>query len=281
MKRTPGHDHQQGPFFGRRRTGQAGFTLVELVVVIVIVGILGALGGMFIVQPIQAYLDVARRAELVDAAESALRRMQRDLRGALPNSIRIATSGGTTYLEYLPIVEAGLYQARGPGDILDFTQADDAFTVVPGSLQSAPAAGSQLVIYNLAAHGSLANAYGGDNRASVAAGSTTSLINLAPAKLFPLASPHQRFYLVGAPVTYACNPGDGTLRRYGDYGFNAAQPMPPGGGGALVTRHIQSCQFTYAAGTSQRGGLVTLNLSLEKDGERITLLHQVHVGNTP
>lgn len=280
--RTPGHDHPTDPFFGgAQHAGQAGFTLVELVVVIVIVGILGALGGMFIVQPIQAYLDVARRAELVDAAESALRRMQRDLRAALPNSIRIATSGGTTYLEYLPIVEAGLYQARGPGDILDFTQADDAFTVVPGSLQSAPAAGSQLVIYNLVAQGSLANAYGGDNRASVAGGSTTSLINLSPPKLFPLASPHQRFYLVGAPVTYACNPGDGTLRRYGDYGFNAAQPMPPGGGGALVTRHIESCQFTYAVGTSQRGGLVTLNLSLEKDGERITLLHQVHVGNTP
>jgi len=64
-----------------------GFTLIELIVVIVIVGILSALGGQFIVAPVTGYVDLSRRARLVDQAEMALRRMQRDIRHALPNSI--------------------------------------------------------------------------------------------------------------------------------------------------------------------------------------------------
>ncbi|MNR58280.1 hypothetical protein D3C85_1792390 [compost metagenome] len=41
------------------------------------------------------------------------------------------------------------------------------------------------------------------------------------------------------------------------------------------------CAFSYDSGTSTRGGLVTLRLTLAQDGEIITLLQQVHVDNAP
>lgn len=71
-------------------------TLIELVVVITITGIIAVVLGQFIVQPIQGYQSIVRRAELVDAAEMALRRTARDIRQALPNSVRIRDALGNT-----------------------------------------------------------------------------------------------------------------------------------------------------------------------------------------
>jgi MSHA biogenesis protein MshO len=109
------------------KCSEHGFTLIELVVVMTIIGILAALGGIFIVRPIEGFLDLSRRATLVDAAENALRRMQRDIRRALPNSVRIA--GGGTCLELLLTDDGGRYRSKlkpdGSGDVLDFIHAAD------------------------------------------------------------------------------------------------------------------------------------------------------------
>ncbi|NIO42154.1 MAG: prepilin-type N-terminal cleavage/methylation domain-containing protein, partial [Burkholderiales bacterium] len=83
---------------------QAGFTLAEAVIVIAVLGIISAAAAVFIRGPIAAYFDVARRAEMVDTADTALRRIARDLQRALPNSVRVtgACSGQTScYLEYI------------------------------------------------------------------------------------------------------------------------------------------------------------------------------------
>lgn len=99
---------------------QSGVTLIELIVVIVVTGILVGIVGMFGRGQIQAYLDVASRAALADAGDTALRRIARELQAALPNSVRVSGN----YLEFVPISDAGRYRAEsggGPGDDwLDF-----------------------------------------------------------------------------------------------------------------------------------------------------------------
>jgi len=257
-----------------------GFTLIELIVVIVIVGILSALGGQFIVAPVTGYVDLSRRARLVDQAEMALRRMQRDIRHALPNSIRVTGN----YMEMLQTEDGGRYR-RYPdpvsgGDILDFSVADTSFDVL-GSLTRLPSEEQHLVVYNVSAAGMTGNAYAAlaDNRAAIAATSTIDRIDLSPGFQFANASPTQRFFVVDGPVTYACE--NGRLNRYDSYTVSPAQPTTGMGAAALVTRGISDCEFTYDPGATQRAGLVTMRLTLEEQGEQITLLHQVHVVNAP
>ncbi|HJW54946.1 MAG TPA: prepilin-type N-terminal cleavage/methylation domain-containing protein, partial [Burkholderiaceae bacterium] len=66
-----------------------GFTLLEAIIVIAITGIIAAVVAVFIVKPVQGYVDSARRAEMTDTADTALRRISRDLHLALPNSVRV------------------------------------------------------------------------------------------------------------------------------------------------------------------------------------------------
>lgn len=264
-----------------------GFTLIELVVVLIILGIMAALTVDIILSPFRAFQDQARRAQLVAEADTALTRMVRELRHALPNSVRVG--GGGTYLEFIPTVDGGRYRAAddpttsATENILDFTQADDSFQVI-GGLQTGEAhAGDFVVIYNTSATGTgTSNAYKGDNRALIASIDASS-ITLNPAKKFPHPSLEaQRFDIVPAtgPVTFYCQ--GGALRRHTDYGFSLSQPTGFTTEGALLADQVTTCQFDYAPGDHTRSGVVTIRLGLtDAQGESIVLLYQAHVVNAP
>ena len=262
---------------------QRGVTLIELVIVITITAAIAVGVAAFIARPIEGYVDAARRAELTDIADTALRRITRDLRTALPNSIRITTAAGVTYLEFLQTSAGGRYRAEpdsgGAGDILDFTAPDASFDVI--GAMPAFAGGESIVVYNLNPGGAVANAYSGDNRAAYAA-SAGSTVTLAAAKQFPFPSPGRRFQVVQHAVTYGCNPATGEVRRYWNYGILAAQPTPPAtANNALLATSVTACSFLYTAGAGARTGAVTLSLRVERDGEPIQLFQQVHVSNAP
>jgi MSHA biogenesis protein MshO len=254
---------------------QRGFTLIEAIVVIVVMGIVVALSAMFVRQPIEAYFDVSRRAELTDIADTALRRMARDLHSALPNSIR--QSGN--YLEFVPVTAAGRYRAEveagGGGDPLDFTSDTDSSFDVLGPAVAASASDS-IVVYNLGIPGS--DVYAGTSRRAAVSGGSTVTYTVGGTQ-FPFASPGNRFQVVGGAVSYEC--AGGFLRRYAGYAIQAAQPTPPGSAPAILASNVSACAMSYTPGASERSGLVAISLTLSKDGESVTLYHEVHVNNAP
>ncbi|UCV27512.1 prepilin-type N-terminal cleavage/methylation domain-containing protein [Ferribacterium limneticum] len=270
---------------------ERGFTLVEVIVVIVISGIVLGLVGMFGWRQVDAYVDVSTRAELSDGADTALRRVARDLQSALPNSVR--QSGN--FLEYVPIRDAGRYRADvdngGGGNPLDFTNAaDNSFDVLGPAVTIV--AGDQLVIFNLGQTGS--DVYAGSSRRAIetAPGGVSSIqftLGSAPNQQFPLASPSSRFQIVGTPVTYECaanatNPELGTVIRHSGYDFQsgiATAPWAYGGSSAILVNNVSACSFGYTPAVLQRNGLVVLRLTLTRNGESVDLLHQVDVLNTP
>ncbi|MDO8291696.1 MAG: prepilin-type N-terminal cleavage/methylation domain-containing protein [Gallionella sp.] len=294
-----------------------GFTLVEMIMVIVITGIIGGIVAVFLQAPVQQYMDVARRADMTDTADTALRRIGRDVRTALPNSVRVTTSGGVVYLEYLETIAGGRYNiATTPADCLNaggcwtLTTTGNLVTGAAGAPSlTLPNGGvipatARMVVYNQYNNSGndcsnlnpsvyCAAASGG---APVITGVTNSAANadedqisFAAAHTFLPAggSPYNRFQIVSQPVTYACTPG-GTLTRYWGYAIQPAQPTAlatltsVNPGAVLATNVGAVCSFTYDAFVvAQRSGLVTMDLSITRQGETVTLYNATHVSNVP
>ena len=272
----------------------AGFTLIETVMVIAITGVLAAVVAKFIVQPVQAYLATSARAGLVDSADLALRRIGRDLRIALPNSVRVNASG--LALELIPTTGGARYATEGSG-ALQPGVIDTTFDLVgpPLTLTSA----SQLVFYNLgpgitgsdayAPNGTATEQATANRRSTTNAAGAASTITLDALAALPAAAlaPPYRVLAITSPVSYRCDLGTGTLTRHQSYGFQAAQPDPPASGtAAVLATGVTGCTFSVEGSlVAARAALVNLRLTLATattaGAESVTLHHASFVNNLP
>jgi len=288
----------------KRSLSNGGFSLIELIVVIVLLGLLAGGAGLLILNPIAAYDAQVRRQQLVDQGEMALRQIARDLRRALPNSVRIAPAGAGFALEMVNIVDGARYRDEyggayvGDADfVLDFTGPDTAFNLLGGLNNPAIfSPGSRLVIYNTSVN-IYAEAVDVDKEGIITDdGTTLAFVTLNPGPNredqiilstpfeFTQQSPGQRAFLVDGAISYVCNPATSSILRYSGYGFDDPQQIPPGGGGVVsdtLVSQVIGCNASYTPGTAQRGGIITLDISLGDSGGNINLLHQVHVVNVP
>lgn len=283
-----------------RKRALGGFTLVESIIVILLVGILAAVSAVFIVQPFEASRDMTRRAELVDTAETLLNRMTREIRLAVPNSVRIDGNA----LEFLRSSTGGRYRRLpsdgGGGNVLNPAQASGTFDVLgglPGDVtdgaagracaDAATATEDCIVINNTGTTGF--DAYDADNVAAITDATpgssnpdtlTFDIGGGSSPPAFPAHSSNQRFQVFDTVVSYICT-GD-RINRHHDYGLDASQQVPPSGGSVnLLARDVIACDFTYNAGAGQRHGLVTIDVTLRRDGETVRLVDQAHVVNVP
>lgn len=290
-------------------TSLRGFTLVEMIVVIVITGIIAGMAAVFIRAPVQGYVDSARRAAMSDIADTALRRLGRDLRTAVPNSVRMPTPAGSSYIEFLPTRDGGRYRVAAdatddvcPGgtasdDLLSFDAADTCFEIVGAAMDFT--AGDAIVIGSTQSDGSLpyqaVTSATGVRRMLAAAGAGVgkTAVQIVSTTKLPAFSELEgrRFAVVPGDqqaVTYACENlgidaggnGTGRLTRYWAYGFNAVQAAPPLGAGALLADKVSACNFVYTA-SNQRNGLVAVSLTITQGNESVRLYHEIHVNNIP
>jgi MSHA biogenesis protein MshO len=298
---------------------KSGFTLIEVIVVIVLLGILGSAAGLLIVKPIQAYTDIERRQRLVDQGEMALRQIARDIRRALPNSIRALNTVGTGFAtEMINTVDGARYRDEIGGDfvddddVLDFTVADAHFNLL-GHLNTVdppvPLDDVRIVIYSTSPDVTYQHA-ANDTSPGIITPSTTTLtltlnspippdtddaeyhIEMDPAFEFSQQSPGQRLFLVNGSISYICDLGTREIFRYSNYNYQVNQetvralmtaPTGINATESLLVSNVTNCLIDYSPGTSQRGGLVTLEMTIQDQdsGEAINLMHQVHVVNVP
>lgn len=256
----------------------AGFTLIELIVTLVLLSITAVSLSFFFGGTVSGYLDAASRQDTAAVARLALDRMARELRQAMPQSLRI--SGNC--LQFLPIVAGTSYTSLNPGAT---TVAVLAFPDPAGVNLGAPPANT----YFLAVHpAGAAELYGQVALKPIAgvaaaAGGQRS-VNLGAAAAFPQSSPGRRAYVLGRPVSF-CREAGGLLRRYVS-DLSPVQAVPPGltGGALLASRLVDTAAppaFTYQLGNTRANALVTLNLSLSQRGETLALNHEVRLRNVP
>ncbi len=257
-----------------------GFTLIEMVVAIIVLGIVGTTFGLFIVPAITANQAVERRAALIDSAEIAVRRMARDIRIALPNSVRVSYVAGTGFaIEMIPTVDGGRYclggdaNCAGAAQLLSIGSSDTdfdilgcfhnatftgatfpsaAFRLVLGDTTGAvySAAGTNAVVTPTSTSITLSTVNGGGAGSGAcgnSSGANTSYrhhIALSAGQTFPNSSSRRRVFIIQTPVTYICNKAAGTLIRYYNYPISSTAPTPTsppaGATAAVVTDKIDA-----------------------------------------
>jgi MSHA biogenesis protein MshO len=273
-----------------------GVTLVELIITLMIVGMVSAMAAQLVSAVVSGQQDARGRATLAMKADLALGRVGDELHAALPNSLRLGSSGAGTWAEFVPVVDAGIYrrapdQASGtPGDTWNPADGSDTGFDVLGHALAQPSGTVALVAGNMGTPD--ADAYAGTSRRGSVVVSANGLhLAFAAGAAMPAAGDSSRFFLVGTPVTLACVPngsGGFDLVRYSGYGWFASQPVGAAAGAwasaqsSVLLDGLSRCAMGYGSGQVNIGLLtISLGLGVLSSGVQMDLLNQLVIDNTP
>ncbi|MEY2840368.1 MAG: hypothetical protein RJB60_2667 [Pseudomonadota bacterium] len=285
--------------------------MVEMVVVIAVTAIIAATLAVTIRPTVDAYAAVKGRADLTDQADAAMRRIVRDVRSAVPNSLR---SSNTSCFELIPAKTGGRYRMAAdtfrdtpsgcstPSNTcsapLDPSQSTTIFDSL-SSLSPAPAVGDWVVVNNQNSN----DVYDGLNRSDITAISTPAPLATQGAhritinaKQFSVGYDGGRFQVVDnnqKAVFFVCanagvdasGNGTGTLYRLKNYGFNSSNgaSCPSTAGGDVLATKIKSCIFLYNPnqGATQQSGFLAMDIEVSRNNETAHLSVGAHVNNVP
>lgn len=253
-----------------------GFSLVELVAVMVVMGILAIGTVRFIADSSTGFATTISRTELAGDARYAIERLTRELRAALPESIRVA--GGC--IEFIPVAAASSYTT------LPIASSASSFTAVPIEPMPLPA-GVRAAVYPDSATYQLSGVSAISPPVVVSApdGNNEVTVTMSAPHRFPVESPSNRFFLISDPVSF-CVVGE-RLWRYQGYGFLSAQPgvggLPSGlpNRALLAERVATATPFTVSAATLVRNAVVEIDMDFVRGDDRVSLQHLVQVRNVP
>jgi MSHA biogenesis protein MshO len=250
---------------------QQGFTLIELITVMVVVGVISAFSVQFIVDTMTGYNQTIERGRLVAQGRQALERMTRQLRAAIPNSIRAQTLNGYACVEFLPVAGGGSYEE----DVPDNDNLAPAITsLTTGGYSVDFGAASQLLIAPM----SSTEIYGGSAvsvalSATLPEGDSGTTLSFG-AHQFVRNSISKRFFLADTAQAF-CYTGS-QLRFYSDSG------SVTGLNGDVVADDVTATQaFTVSDSSEDRNTLVAMQFNFSRSGESVTLNREALIRNVP
>lgn len=257
---------------------QIGFTLIELITVMVLLAILATIGTGFVVKTTEAYQRTQTRALLVNTARQALERMTRQLRIALPYSVRI-TNGGNC-LEFMPIAAGGNYFNPVPDD----ENLALARNSIPASPVPVPADFGIPVFVTIGAMAA-SEIYGAGavSRAGYASYASGNIM-LSTATKWRRNSINKRYYLLDNPQAF-CVVGN-ELRFY--EGINVVNAdVDLSSTHNIIARNMSvenpasPKPFTLATSSENRNTRINIALIFSSGGESITFTQGVFIRNVP
>ncbi|WOH35891.1 prepilin-type N-terminal cleavage/methylation domain-containing protein [Thalassotalea fonticola] len=257
-----------------------GFTLIELTLVIAILGIIsvGFIGVINIGSNV--YSNVSSRDTLISSSRFAVERLNREIRNALPNSIRIAALGDRQCVEFVPIVASTIYTqapifpdaAQTSISVIQFGNGylgdDDDFVVIY-PLNSNDAYDPSL-----------------QKRAGLKSIDTSVSniwqLELDSAAQFSEESPTERLFIISLPVSYCV--AQNRLIRYQNYGFNITQDLLSTANGVLMAEFLnvdEGLPFTYQEDVQMRNAVVQIDFKFSQNNESVYFSNGVHINNVP
>ena len=301
----------------KRALKNNGLSLIELMPVIVILALSAVGVGGIISTSSKVFMDVSTRDELISSVRFSVERLNREVRYALPNSVRVYNllegspvedlfqEGIVKCLEYIPTLVIGIsLEIPAVPEAIDPEGVDTTITVVrfdDSQLSGVvhvvvnPLAVDQ--VYDTIEKSTIRYALDSEGRGSI--GKIIDnlwTIELEEQVYFTENSPTKRIFFVNEPVAYCAS--EGLLTRYTDYGFNGIEldengkaltgqldinDEPLTGVGVLMAESIDlaGTSFTVKKASSFRNTLVDITLQFSKNTEYLTFHNQAQVLNVP
>lgn len=261
-----------------RRKNSLGFTLIEVIAVIVVLSILATLGGKFVVESTRAYQSTQTKSRLINTSRQALERMSRQLRIALPYSVRLTNNN--MCIEFMPIASGGNYPDYVP-DSVNSANTKSTLDVSPHTIDFGTA------VYVSIGAMAASELYGA-NPSSLATLTSRSanVINFSPAKGWKQNSINKRFYLLDKPQAFCVV--NNQLRFYADQDVTIST-VDTSSASSILAENVAgtTTPFTLTAGSENRNTVVQFNITfgqgsaLATGTESITMNHSVMIRNVP
>ena len=206
--------------------------------------------------------------------------MARQLRNALPNSVRVSASGNC--VEFLPVVAGATYIGKGP-DNENLAAATNTINTAPFS--TAAGSGQHAVIGALTSS-EIYSTGSPNGRADISTydgTAATPSVTLTGNHRFIRNSAQQRVFIADSPLRFCLIGSD--LWQYSGYGLDTGSltDVNPGGDAALMAEGVGTSTqaFDVSIGTEDINTLVALNLTFTRGETTVDLQQEVLVRNVP
>lgn len=258
-----------------------GFTLIELISVLVILSLIAAVGSRFLITAVNAYQQTQTRTKMIGKGRAAIEQMSRQLRGSVPNSLRVSPSGRC--VEFLPTVAGALY-IDDVADESNMAAGKDTITTSAFSLGlGTPAyivigAYDSSEIYTVSSPAARVNLAG-----SLTGGGSFTSVSLSSTHIFKRNSVRKRLFIAGTPRRFCVVVDE--LRMYSNYGLSTSTitDVNPGGDSDLMATDVASNDivFSLSTGSLDRNAAIDIALQFSENNTLLTLNQQVLLRNVP
>ena len=281
----------------KQRNPSKGFTLLELVIVMVLLGVMAVGITSFVSLTTQTYVNVSARDELIASARFAIERMNREIRNAVPNSIRVTDSSSSIQcIEFVPIIASTTYTdiPVAPEPNLNEIKVIPFNGIDSNPYSCGPVCLDFVTVYPLVPQDVYNQSFIGTGKSfrinpfTATTGVNEWTVSLAPPLvgpgiLFDDDSPTERAYVFRSPVSYCVN--NGQLIRYQGHGFTSSILTMPTGQSSLMAENLTATSvrtpFIIQNASLQRNAIVQMSLGFERDGETIVFDQEIHIVNVP
>jgi MSHA biogenesis protein MshO len=262
----------------KKGLSQIGFTLIELITVMVLLSILATIGTGFVVKTTEAYQRTQTRALLVNTSRQALERMTRQLRIALPYSVKVVNSDAC--IKFLPIVAGGNYYDSVP-DVINVASATDKIKASRSDAVNDFGTPRYVTI------GAMEDKELYETSVPSIAGYesySSGVLQLTTTRQWQRNSINKRYYLLDNPQAF-CVVGN-ELRFYEGINLNATD-VNVTDAHSIIARNIAERDaadpplFGLEQGSENRNSRVNISLKFSNGGETILYTQGVFIRNVP